>query len=494
MTHSSALLETASFITIFPFHIQIELFAKTSDNLQIGALVTYAPDERGFAFRESNEHKKGITLPVLTVIHILLNTVFALAATYLLSKYHRDLSEVEGKRYQVVATMYWAVVFMCFAGCVVIIAGNGYLYYALGFFGEGGRDAFGFRIASDITVSVLAGIELVASIGTSQDPTFFVPFLIRHILCCNQCCKCCGSKRGRENLRKAILSVSMWIILLFLQLVISSFLPSAIVVVTNPVPSLAFLSMMVSLFFCMVVFIAYSLNAVEGDYISSHPHNKEKSEKNGQSLKTEEKNSCDKARKNLALIAQAVIFLVIFGIVSLIIIIYLNFVKAGADTNNVIGLFFSLLPSGALTGITWYAKKHLVQQLGEKEYSDEESTKKLIWFARILLDQLKMPKSHSESLNGKDTNTSIASCPDNDSGTEHKETAIDQPEMITAMSNAGALTKETDQHGEEEDTAQRQQWNENKLSVEVLTSDTTTAIMLGELEGDAPDGGSLSEK
>ena len=54
----------------------------------------------------------------------------------------------------------------------------------------------------------------------------------------------------------------MWIIILFLQLVIIIIIfPSKynniIVVITNPVPSLAFLSIMVALFFCMVVFLAY---------------------------------------------------------------------------------------------------------------------------------------------------------------------------------------------------------------------------------------------
>ena len=78
-------------------------------------------DERGFAFQVSNERKQGSTLQILTVINVLLNTVFALAATYLLSKYHRDLSEVKGKRYNVVASMYWAVVIMCFVGCVVVL-------------------------------------------------------------------------------------------------------------------------------------------------------------------------------------------------------------------------------------------------------------------------------------------------------------------------------------------------------------------------------------
>ena len=223
----------------------------------------------------SNERKQGSTLQLLTVINILLNTVFALAATYLLSKYHRDLSEVKGKRYNVVASMYWAVVFLCFVGCVVIVAGNCFLYYALESFGVWTQDVFVYHIANDVTVCVLAVIELAASIGTSQDPTFFIPHLIRRTLCCNQCCYCCGSQSRRHILRKAILSVAMWIILLFLQLVISSLLPSAVVVILDPVTSLAFLSIMVSLFFSMVVFIAYFLNAVEGNYISVHKLNKE---------------------------------------------------------------------------------------------------------------------------------------------------------------------------------------------------------------------------
>ena len=223
----------------------------------------------------SNERKQGSTLQLLTVINILLNTVFALAATYLLSKYHRDLSEVKGKRYNVVASMYWAVVFLCFVGCVVIVAGNGYLYYALESFGVWTQDVFVYHIANDVTVCVLAVIELAALIGTSHDPTFFIPHLIRRTLCCNQCCYCCGSQSRRHILRKAILSVAMWIIILFLQLVISSLLPSAVVVILDPVTSLAFLSIMVSLFFSMVVFIAYFLNAVEGNYISVHKLNKE---------------------------------------------------------------------------------------------------------------------------------------------------------------------------------------------------------------------------
>jgi len=228
------------------------------------------------------------------------------------------------------------------------------------------QEALGFRITSDIMLVILVLIELVASIFTPHDPNFFIPFLIRCILCCNQCSSCCGTQTGR----RAILSGAMWIIILLLQLVIASILPVAVVVVRNPVPSLAFISIMVAMFFCLVVFVAYVLNAFEGNYIATHQLGKEERRRSSISLETLRRSPSvagDMARNKLVLIAQAFIFLVIFGIVSLVIIIYLNFVRAGANANTVGGLFFSLVPSAILGGITWAAKRHLFREFEEEE-------------------------------------------------------------------------------------------------------------------------------
>ena len=346
----------------------------------------YVQGERGFAFRESASRRKGLTLPLLTVIHVLINTVFALAVTYLLSKYHKDLSQVKGKKYQVVASIYWSVVFLCFVGVVVIVAGNVYLYYALTLIDNESKEALGFRLTSDITVAILVLIEFIASVFTPIDPNFFIPHLIRHTLCCNQCCSCCGSQTGRRFLRRAILSVAMWIIILLLQLVMASILPFAIVVVRNPVPSLAFFSILVAMFFCLVVFVAYFLNAFEGNYIATHKLSKEERRRSSISLEALRRSPSvagDMARNKLVLIAQAFIFLVIFGIVSLVIIIYLNFVRAGANANTVGGLFFSLVPSAILGGITWAAKRHLFREFEEEvnetsDSSEEEVKQSLI--------------------------------------------------------------------------------------------------------------------
>ena len=267
---------------------------------------------------------------------------------------------------------------MCSIGATIIIVGNSYLYYALLFIDDRSLDVFGFRIASDITVAILAVVELIASLLTPHDPSFFIPHLIRKTLCCNQCCRCCGSDSRKSFLRRITLGVAMWIIILFLQVAISSLLPIAVVVVSNPVPSLAFVSIMIALFFCVVVFVAYFLNAFEGNYISRHRLSKEKKRKSSISLKTLTRDwslAGNWARDKLVLIAQAFVFLVIFAIVALVVILYLNFVRAGADTNTVGGLFFSLAPSVVLGGITWAAKKHLFKELEEEEEEEGKGVK-----------------------------------------------------------------------------------------------------------------------
>ena len=357
--------------------LQLQLYAQNSDNLELQE-VEYTQEARGFAFLQGTARSRGLTVPMLSVIHILINVVFALAATYFMHKYHGHLNQVKGKQYQLVASMYWSVVLMSLVGTVVIIAGNGWLYYALIFIGDRSLSVFGFRIASDIAVAILAVMELIASMLTPHDPHFFIPHLIRRTLCLNQCCRCCGSLTRLNFLRRTILGAAMWIIILFLQVVIASILPLTVVVFVNPVPSIAFISIMVSLFCCLVIFVAYFLNAFEGNYIVRHRlplEERRKSSLTWEAVKTDWNVAGNWARDKLILIAQAFVFLVIFIIVALVIILYLNFVRAGANTNTVGGLIISLVPSAVLGGITWAAKKHLFKELEDEiEAEKEEET------------------------------------------------------------------------------------------------------------------------
>ena len=354
--------------------VQLQLYSQNSDGLTLEE-VEYSQEARGFAFREGRARRGGLTVSMLTVIHILINVVFALGATYFLHKYHHYLNQVQGKQYQLVASMYWSVVFTCFIGAVVIIVGNCYLYYALLFIDDRSLTVFGFRIASDITVAILAVIELVASMLTPHDPGFFIPHLIRRTLCCNQCCHCCGSQKRMDFMRRAILGIAMWIIIVFLQVVVASLLPLSVVIVLNPVPSIAFVSIMIALFFCLVVFVAYLVNAFEGNYISRHRLSTEERRKSSitwNSLKRDWSVAANWVRDKVILIAQAFVFLVIFVIVALVVILYLNFVRAGANTNTVSGLLLSLVPSVVLGGITWAAKKHLFKELEEEIEAEKE--------------------------------------------------------------------------------------------------------------------------
>ena len=355
------------------FPLQIQVYARYSEDVQN---VEYEQEDRGFAWYERSVRQRRI-FPMLIAIHVLFNAIFMLAATFLAFKYHTTLYEVQGKKYQVIASMYWSVVFMSFIASLAIIGGNVYLYIAFRIFQDQSQDAFAFRLISDITALVLIIIGLLVSFFTPHNPDFYIPFLMRRILCCNFC-SCCSSNVFQNFLRRIIHSIAMWIILIFLQLVISSVLPLAIVCVRNPVPSLAFLSLMAAMFGCLVVFGAYFINVFEGDYIATHRiRNRRRS-----SLSTK-----IQARSKLALIANAFIFLVILCITTLVIIIYLDFVRAGADANSAGGLFFSLIPTVILSGITWAAKRSLFKEfeddkpVGEVDEEEEVSLIKIGGFA-----------------------------------------------------------------------------------------------------------------
>ena len=155
-------------------------------------------------------------------------------------------------------------------------------------------------------------------------------------------------------------------------------------------PSLAFLSIMIAMFFCLVVFVAYILNAFEGDYIAHHKLSEEERRKSSLRFDTLRRSPSIVGRwacNKLVLIAQAFIFLVIFGIVSLALIIYHNFVKAGANVNSVTGLLFSLFPSVAHGGIAWAAKRHLFREFEEEEQETSDNSEEEVKQSLIQIGQ-----------------------------------------------------------------------------------------------------------
>ena len=220
----------------------------------------------------------------------------------------------------------------------------------------------------------------------------------------------------------------------------ASILPLAIVTMRNPVPSLAFLSIMVAMFFCLVVFVAYFLNAFEGEYIAHHKLSKEERRKSSLRIQTLTRNPSvvgTWARNKLVLIAQAFIFLVIFGIVSLAIIVYLNFVRAGANANSVTGLFFSLFPSVALGGIAWVAKRHLFREFEEDQKETSDNTEEEVKQSRIQIGQFfigsKTRRSFRKMAKKKvNTNSTAQLLPDT-AGERSTENIHQPPDTIIEM-------------------------------------------------------------
>ena len=201
------------------------------------------------------------------------------------------------------------------------------------------------------------------------------------------------------------------------------------------------------MFFCLVVFVAYFLNAFEGDHIAHHKISKEERRKSSLRFDTLRRNPSvvgSWARNKLVLITQAFIFLVIFSIVSLAIIIYLNFVRAGANANSVTGLVFSLFPSVALGGIAWVVKRHLFREFEEEEQeasdnSEEEVKQSLIQIGKFSIGS-KTRRSFRKTLKKKvNTNSAMQLLPD--TASEHSTENMHQlPDTIIEIDRPGLAT------------------------------------------------------
>ena len=299
-------------------------------------------DHRGYAFLESGATPTGgILLPLLTAGQVLMNVVIALIIMRLVTAFYAALSDLEDQENSSVVSIYWANFFLAFLANAVLILGNVVLYLGINIISNISPNALTYRIISDGTTLGLVLLELIVAIATPKNDKLYIPFIISHFICFCQCCKCCGNGSGLAFLRKSIHTLAIWVLMIFLQLVAASIVPVIIVCLRNPVPSIAFVTLMASTFFCLIIFIAHLI------HISEHM-----------------KDSTSQER--FTLILQAFVFLVFFGIVSLVIIVYLSFVRAGTSTGTLAGIFFSLVPSAIISGVAWYTKRNLLNSGSKK--------------------------------------------------------------------------------------------------------------------------------
>ena len=313
--------------------LQLQLYAVKRANLVEFELDV---EHRGYAFLESGATPTGgILLPLLTAGQVLMNVAIALIIMRLVTAYYTNLSHSEDQENSSVVSIYWANFFLACLANAVLILGNVVLYLGINFISDISPNALSYRIVGDATTLGLVLLELIVAVFTPKNDKLYIPFIISQFICCCQCCKCCGNGSGLAFLRKSIHTFAIWILMVFLQLVAASIVPVIIVCLGNPVPSIAFITLLASTLFCLVIFVAHLIHISERMKEST-------------------------SQKRFILILQAFVFLVFFGIVSILIIVYLRFVQAGTSTDTLVGIILSLIPSAIISGVAWYTKRKLL--------------------------------------------------------------------------------------------------------------------------------------
>jgi len=410
-----------SFFETYPslFGLQLELYAvRRADIEQLELDV----EHRGYAYLQSGATPTdGILLPVLTAGQVLMNIAIALIIMRLVTAYYANLSDSEN---QSVVSIYWANFFLACLANAVLIPGNVVLYVGINVISDISPNALGYRIVSDGTTLGLVLLELIVAVFTPKNDKLYIPFIISQFICCCQCCKCCGNGSGLAFLRKSIHTFAIWVLMVFLQLVAASIVPVIIVCLRNPVPSIAFITLMASTLFCLVIFVAHLIHISERMKEST-------------------------TQERFTLMLQAFVFLVFFGIVSLVIIIYLTFVRAGTSTGTLEGIFLSLVPSAIISAVAWYTKSKLLSS--ENKKPGPNKSKRVGSFIKRYADAFhKILQSEDEELS-HDENPENLNIPRNKSDDREKLDIPEDAKLDTDVPDAVMLDVQNAQPNESED-------------------------------------------
>ena len=331
--------------------LQLQLYARSRGGIRL-----FDIDDRGYPVRVGDTAEiddvndvleAGLLLPVLTGMHILMMTAIALIIMRFIITYSKETLTKSSNSPAV--SIYWSNVFMSVLAALAIILGNLSLYgIGISFIKQTSSRAFTFRVTSDITTGVLILLEVVAAILTPKCTcSVHIPVLITHLVCCNRCCNFCAKKSRAKKLSWFVQTVALWVQMVLLQLAATSIIPVVVVCLRNPTPSIAFATLMVAVYFCLVIFIAHFLQLMRG----------------GKDTET--------SRVTFSLLLQAFAFLVFLGIIACVVVVYLRFVQAGSGTSSVTGLILSLIPTIGISAVSWFAKKQLLsEEKGEYEVSN----------------------------------------------------------------------------------------------------------------------------
>lgn len=315
-----------------------------------GSVTSFDEDSRGRTLLEGDDSELDTDelVTLFLIGHVFLNCAIALLAMKLLKDY---LSSLSSRRKtgsmqvkSIAVTFYWANVFIGTVCVLGILAGDLAVYSGVREIGNLSARALSFKVVSDITAAGIVLFQLFYALGIPKDEKLYIPRIISDGLGCWQCCYCCGNEKGLKILRKFIHGIALWILMVFIQFMAKAITPVLVVILRNPIPSIAFLALLIATYFCLIVFVAHLIN-VAGQPSKSFQH----------------------LKIVVTLVAQIFIFVTLLGLFALLVVVYLSFVRAGSDISSATGLIFSLVPTVLLSGATWVIKKKLFEDEEEND-------------------------------------------------------------------------------------------------------------------------------
>ena len=193
----------------------------------------------------------------------------------------------------------------------------------------------------------LLTVELIVAILRSKRGGIAVPRCMGYccsLSCC--CCFCCCCRPGGRSHSRVARALALWFIMACFQLIAASVVPVTILVLTtSPLLMLAILSMVVSTFFGMVVFLAVLVHMC-----SQHDHS-----------------------KYYILFIYSIILVGVLAMVCIAIFFLWVITAHGGQVNSIPGFIGTLVPSAILSIITWFVK---VKVLGKKPTEADPSSER----------------------------------------------------------------------------------------------------------------------
>ena len=254
---------------------------------------------------------------------------------------------VEQSASSATSSLFWSSAIVGAPFVLIFILLKLYLTIPIDISAPGGSHDVVYASITFLLLVFLLTVELIVAIVRSKRGGIAVPRCMGYccsLSCC--CCFCCCCRPGGRSHSRVARALALWFIMACFQLIAASAVPVTIIVLTtSPLLMLAILSMVVSTFFGMVVFLAVLVHMC-----SQHDRS-----------------------KRWILFIYSIILVGVLAMVCIAIFFLSVITEHGGQVNSVGGFIGTLVPSAILSIITWFVK---VKVLGKKPTEADPSSER----------------------------------------------------------------------------------------------------------------------